>query len=131
MNLHQQLNYIIKNLKKGEYNTSEMIEKLDELSAEVRELTFQYQATSVFPQFKEHLKTFTSYGKRNKAKVIATLEDVRCAMGSKKPNNNTMLSQLNRIKKTNFFTTNLQQKMLVDRTVQGKSELQNEIVAVY
>jgi len=130
MILHQQLDHITTSIEKGDYSISGTIEEIDELIAEVRERIFKYQAQSTLNGLNLNLKTFTSYAKRNKAKVIATLEDVRCDMASKKPNNKAMLSQLNQIKKTNFFTDKLQEKMLIDRITHHKSVIQDVILGV-
>lgn len=130
MTTKKHLTDIMTSIKKGGYDTSEMTLKLDKAILDVQETTYNYQATSVYPQFKEHLKTYASLGKRNKAKVIATLEDVKRELESKKPNDNLMLSKLQLLTDTNFFTNKLQKKMLLDRTLQGKSTTQSEILKV-
>ena len=131
LNLSQQIQYIATSIEKGGYDASELIEKLDDAIQETRKITFKYRAKSVHPDLKEHLKTFTSYGKRNKARVIATLQDVQCELHNVKPKNRFMLSQLEQIEETTFFADKLQKKMMLDAVIsRSKTELQNEIVAV-
>jgi len=130
MTLIEQLNHITTSIKKGGYNASEQVAKLDELIASVRETTFTYQAQTVFPDLIEHLKTFKSYGKQSKSKVIATIQDIQLEMKSKKPNDKVILSKLNLITDTNFFTVKLQKKMMMDVLISRKTTFEQEIVEV-
>lgn len=130
MNLARQLKHITTSIKIGGYDVSEMIVKVDQAIQTTREFTFTYQATSVYPQFKEHMKVYRSLGKSNKARVIATLEDVRSELTRKKPNNTYMLAILHRVIDSNFYIDNLQSKMLVNRVLQGKTTTENQILEV-
>jgi hypothetical protein len=131
MNLHQQFNYITTSIKKGCYDASYLSEKIEEVIEEVRDTTFNYHGKSVFPDLKMHLKTYHSYGKRNKAKTIASLEDVQREMNSMNPSKRYMLFLINQIVETSFYGEDLQKKMLKEKLISRKAELQSEIVAVY
>ena len=85
---------------------------------------------NLYPDLVEHLKTFKSFGKRNKSLLIATLEDVQRELKSKNPNNKYMISLLNQIEKTTYFTDNLQKKMMLDAVISKKSVFQTEYVRV-
>ena len=128
--LEKQIMYIATSISMGGYDASQLIEKLDETIEEVKDTTFKYQATSTHPDLKMHLNTFTSYGKRNKANLISSLEDVQRELHRVQPTDRFMLWQLNRILTTGFFTDKLQAKMLYETVTRSKAEPQNEILGV-
>lgn len=130
MILEKHLNDIAASIQNGGYDTLEMKLKLDKAILEVKETTFTYEAQTVFPELVEHLKTFKSYGKQSKAKVIAVLEDIKREMSTKKPNDKVMLSKLNLITDTNFFTDKLQKKMMKDVLISRKTTFETEYVEV-
>lgn len=128
--LEKQIVYIATSISMGGYDASHLNKKMDEVIEEVKETTFTYQAISTHPDLKMHLSTFTSYAKRNKSKVISSLEDVKGELSTVQPNDRFILWQLNQLLKTAFFTNKLQAKMQLETVSRSKSEPQTEILGV-
>lgn len=131
MTIKKDLKHLISAIKKGKYDASDLIEKLDVLISDVRDTKFTYRTQLANEQRTSHIATFHSYGKQNKYKVIALLEDVQREMKTIQPNNRFMLWQLNQLIKTGFFADKLQEKMNQETLTRGKAEPQRERIEVY
>lgn len=130
MTIEQQISFLKKSIKQGDYNISELDKKFDKAIQETREITFVYQIKTVHPDLREHLKTFNSYGKQSKAKVISTLQDVNRMIHTRNPNKKVMLALLNQITKTNFYADKLQEKMLLESAITRQAKFEKEILKV-
>lgn len=130
MTLQTKIEYLISTIGKSKYDSSHVNSKLTSAIAEAREITFKYQANSVHSDLQEHLKTFKSYGKQNKAGLIATLEDVQRELNYKHPNKKLALYWLNTILETSYYTDKLQKRLLKDATVKSKKTVQIEVLEV-
>lgn len=115
--LRNKVLYISTSIVNGNYDTKHLQNKLNELIQDVKEHAFKYMLQFSHDKrgnkssHDQHVKTYTNYAKRSKAKTISTLEDARKEISAVKPNNKYALNVVEKVLTTDFFRLKLQKKM--------------------
>lgn len=126
--LRNKVLYMSTSIAIGGYDSKHLINKLDEMIGLVRNHSFQYRikySHDVLSNQKahdQHIATFTSYAMNRKAKVISTLQDVQRELSAVKPNDRSALYMIRRILTSDFFQSELQNRMLKETITTRKAK---------
>ena len=125
--LRNKVLYISTAIAIGNYDAKHLVNKLDELIQLVQEHSFKYRIRFSHDVLlkrnahDQHIQTLSNYAKKNKAKVISTLDDVQRELKAVKPNDRYALFMIRKILTSDFFQSELQNRMMKDTITTRKA----------
>lgn len=125
--LRNKVLYISTAIATKQYQANHLITKIDELIQLVQNHSFKYRirfSHDVLSKSKahdQHAETLSNYAKKNKAKVISTLQDVQRELNTIRPNERYALLMIRKILTSDFFQSELQNRMMKDTITTRKA----------